>query len=76
MSCCGSDSCTTGGLPRRSKQSKEATSQAKALECGARGIELRAAAAQKRIKLAAMAMRMESEKAVVNAAVEAFKLPS
>jgi hypothetical protein len=34
-----------------------------------------AAAAQKRIKLAEIAMRMEIEKAVVNAAVEAFKLP-
>jgi hypothetical protein len=71
----GDDACSTGGRPRGSKRSKDAASQAKALERGAREIEVLAAAAQKRIKLAEIAMRMEAEKIVVNAAVEAFKLP-
>jgi hypothetical protein len=45
------------------------------LERRARVIEVLAVAAQKRIKLAEIAMRMATEKAVVNTAVEAFKLP-
>jgi hypothetical protein len=45
------------------------------LERGAREIEVLAGTALKRIKLAEIAMRMETEKPVVNAAVEAFKLP-
>jgi hypothetical protein len=44
------------------------------LEHGARVIEVLAAALQKRFKLAEIAMRMVTEKAVVNGAVEAFKL--
>jgi hypothetical protein len=71
----GGDACSTGGRPRECKRSKEAASQAKALERGARVFEVLAAAAQKRIKLAEIAMRIETETAVVNAAVEAFKLP-
>jgi hypothetical protein len=55
MSGNGGNDCSTGGRPRGSKRSKEAASQAKALERGTGGIE----------KLA-----------VVNAAVEVFKLPS
>jgi DNA-binding IclR family transcriptional regulator len=43
------------------------------LERAARVIEVLAAAAQKRIKLADIATRMEKEKAVVNATVAAFK---
>jgi hypothetical protein len=54
---------------------KQAANQAKAFERGARVIELLAVAGQKRIKLAEIAMRMETEKAAVNAAVEAFKIP-
>jgi hypothetical protein len=45
------------------------------LERGARVFEVLATTAQKRIRVAEIAMRMETEKAVVNAAVEAFKLP-
>jgi hypothetical protein len=71
----GGDAWSTGGPPRGSKRSKEGASQAKVLERGARVIEVLAAAAQKRIKLAEIAMRMVTEEAVVNAAVEAFKLP-
>jgi hypothetical protein len=37
-------------------------------------MEVLAAAAQMRIKFAEIAMRMKTEKAVVNAAVEALKL--
>jgi hypothetical protein len=44
------------------------------LACGAHVIEVLAAAAHKRIKLAEIAIRMETEQAVVNAAVEALKL--
>jgi hypothetical protein len=58
-----------------SKRSREAASQAKTLERGACVIDVLAAAAQKRIKLAEIVMKMETEKAVVNTAVEAFKLP-
>jgi hypothetical protein len=76
MSGSGGDACRTGGQPRGYKRSKEAAIQGTALERGARGIEVLAAATQKRIKLAAMALRIESEKAVVNSAVEAFKPPS
>jgi hypothetical protein len=75
MSGSGGDACSTGGRPGRSKRSKEAASQAKTLERGACVIEVFAAVAQKRIKLAEIAMTMETENAVVNAAVEAFKLP-
>jgi hypothetical protein len=45
------------------------------LERGACVIDVLAAAAQKRIKLAEIVMKMETEKAVANTAVEAFKLP-
>jgi hypothetical protein len=45
------------------------------LERGVSVIEVLAAAAQKRLQLAEIATRMVTEKAVVNAAVEAFKLP-
>jgi hypothetical protein len=71
----GGDAWSTGGPPRGSKRSRETAHQAKAFERGARVIELLAVAAQKRIKLAEIAMRMETEKAAVNAAVKAFKLP-
>jgi hypothetical protein len=71
----GGDACSIGGRSRGSKRPKEAASQAKALERRARVIEVLAVAAQKRIKLAEIAMRMATEKAVVNTAVEAFKLP-
>jgi hypothetical protein len=76
ISSSGGDACSTGGRTRGAKRSKEDTSQAKALERSARGIKVLAAAAQKRIKLAEVAMRLESVKAAVNAAVEALKLPS
>jgi hypothetical protein len=72
MSGCAGDAWSTGGPPRRSKRCKEAASQAKALEHDARVIEVLAAATQKRIKLAEIATRMETEKTVVNAAVEAL----
>jgi hypothetical protein len=55
---------------------EQAASQTKALERGTRDIEMLAAAVQKGIELADMALRMMPEKAVVNAAIEAFKLPS
>jgi hypothetical protein len=47
MSGSGGDACSTGGRLRGAKRFKEATSQAKALERGARRIEVLAAAAQK-----------------------------
>jgi hypothetical protein len=70
----GGDAWSTGGPPRGSKRPNEDANQAKALERGARVIEVLAAAARKRIKLAEIAKRMKTENAVVNAAVEAFKL--
>jgi hypothetical protein len=73
MSGSGGDAWKTGRPPRGSKRSNEAASQAKALERAARVIEVLAAAAQKRIKLADIATRMEKEKAVVNATVAACK---
>jgi hypothetical protein len=60
---------------RGSKRSQGAASQAEALERGASVIEVLAAAAQQRLKLAEIATRVVREKAVVNAAVEALKLP-
>jgi hypothetical protein len=65
MSGSGGDAWSTGGPPRGSKRPNEAASRARALERGARVIEVLAAAAQKRIKLAEIAMTMETEKAIV-----------
>jgi hypothetical protein len=71
----GGDAWSTGGRLRGSRRPNEAANQAKALERGARVFKVLAAAVRKRIKLAEVATRMETENAVVNAAVEAFKLP-